>query len=62
MDEEFWCFEKDDDCHDYLIPFSLSYKFYQLLEQDEDEFIELFKRYRINSYRDYKFLNPIKDY
>ena len=36
---------QDDDSHWYVIPKELEDKFHELLESDEDEFIETFSEY-----------------
>ena len=63
--EEFpqrWCFIKDDDCHWYLIPVSMSIVFNQMLSVGEQDcytmFNNTFDEYRCDSPSNFTFEKP----
>lgn len=54
-----YTFERDDDCHWYLIPLKMSSVFHFMLEQEDDcNFNNTFYKYRCNSPCEYTFENP----
>lgn len=58
-----WCFEQDDNCHNYLIPHEKRKRFNQLLNGPEDEletFDEEFGMYRIDGISSWKFSKPVE--
>lgn len=57
-----WCFKRDDDGHNYLIPVELSSLFDELLENGEEdgyaEFCNTFDQYGCDSFLNYSFEKP----
>lgn len=57
-----WCFKRDDDGHNYLIPVELSSLFDELEQNGEEdgyaEFCNTFDQYICDSFLNYSFENP----
>lgn len=60
-----YCFARDGDGHNYLIPVGTQHVFYSLLEQGEDdgyaEFNNRFEEYRCDSVLNWTFEDPKED-
>lgn len=62
MNNTRYCFKRDDDGHNYMIPVSMSGLFSDLLINGEDdcyaEFNNTFMEYSCGSFTDWTFENP----
>lgn len=65
MEEQRYCFIKDDDSHNYLIPVEYAKHFTELLENGEDDcyaaFNNEFDQYRVDAMTNWSFTNPKED-
>lgn len=62
MSDQRYCFVRDEDCHNYLIPVELKERFKFLLDSGEDDwwatFNDEFEQYRIDSMTYWTFTDP----
>ncbi len=62
MSTQRYCFKRDDDGHNYMIPVSMSRLFFDLLINGEEdcyaEFNNVFMEYSCGSFTDWTFENP----